>query len=173
MKRITIFLFSLFFLIVVGCVQKNTKIENNSVSEENIHQLLDQWHRDAANYDFISYFQKMTTDAVFVGTDASEVWTKKDFENFSEPYFERKETWDFKPLDRNIYLDRNTNTAWFDEVLDTWMGTCRGSGVVVFEEESWKIQHYVLSVAIPNESIKEVIKVKRERDSLFILSIRE
>ncbi len=173
MKRIYIFLLPLFFLFVVGCVQKNAKSENNSASKEKIHQLLDQWHRDAANYDFNGYFQKMTTDAVFVGTDASEVWSKKDFENFSEPYFDRKETWDFKPLKRNIYLDKNTNTAWFDEVLDTWMGICRGSGVVVFVEDNWKIQHYVLSVAIPNESIKEVVKVKREKDSLFILSINE
>lgn len=145
----------------------------NSEAEEGIHLVLDQWHLDAAQFDYEAYFGKMTTDAVFVGTDASEVWSKTKFQNFSKPYFDKKETWNFKPLERNIYLDKNTNTAWFDEVLDTWMGTCRGSGVVVFEAKNWKIKHYVLSVAIPNESIKEVIAVKKEKDSLFLQSIRE
>ena len=26
---------------------------------------------------------------------------------------------------------------WFDELLDTWMGICRGSGVIIMENKEW------------------------------------
>ncbi len=50
--------------------------------------------------------------------------------------------------------------VWFDELLDTWMGTCRGSGVLEKNNKEWKIKQYVLSVTIPNDSIQKVIKLK-------------
>lgn len=161
------------FLAVIACKDKNTKIHLNIGVEEDVHLLLNQWHKDVAEFDYEAYFDKMTSNAIFVGTDASEVWTKKEFKEFSKPYFDKKETWDFKPLTRNVYFHNSRKTAWFDEVLDTWMGVCRGSGVLIYDGENWKIQHYVLSVAIPNESIKEVIKVKKEHDSLFVNSLLE
>lgn len=143
-----------------------------STSQHNaIDQLLNQWHQDVAHYQFEAYFDAMTVDAVFVGTDASEVWSKKEFMNFSRPYFEKKQTWDFKPLQRNIYIQAQYKYAAFDEILDTWMGLCRGSGVVVFTEKGWKIKHYVLSVTVPNEDIKAVSKAKKVNDSLYIQKI--
>jgi hypothetical protein len=30
-------------------------------------------------------------------------------------------------------------TAWFDELLDTQMKICRGSGILVKENKQWKI----------------------------------
>ena len=50
------------------------------------------------------------------------------------------------------------------------MGTCRGSGVLENDSknDSWKIKHYVLSVSIPNENIQQIIKLKKEKDSLFL-----
>lgn len=167
-----IILLALFFAII-ACKDKNTKIHLNIGVEEDVHLLLNQWHKDVAEFEYEAYFDKMSTDAIFVGTDASEVWTKKEFKKFSKPYFDKKETWDFKPLTRNVYFHKNRKTAWFDEVLDTWMGVCRGSGTLIYDGENWKIQHYVLSVAIPNESIKEVVSIKKEKDSLFLLSIKE
>jgi len=166
-KHILSFILLLSF---VACKDKNSDLNRNIDVEKRVDQLLNQWHIDVATFDYDAYFDKMSTDAIFVGTDASEVWTKQEFQDFSKPYFDKKQTWDFKPLTRNIYFQKNKNMAWFDEVLDTWMGVCRGSGVVIFDGTNWKIQHYVLSVAIPNESIKEVIGIKKERDSLFIHS---
>ena len=167
-----IFILALF-LLIIGCKDKSTKIHLNIGVEEDVQQLLNQWHKDVAKFEYETYFDKMSKDAVFVGTDASEVWTKKEFKEFSKPYFDKKETWNFKPLTRNVYFHKNRKTAWFDEVLDTWMGVCRGSGVLIYDGENWKIQHYVLSVAIPNESIKEVVIAKKERDSLYIKSLIE
>jgi len=172
-KTLGFFLTTLLIISLSGCSQTKKKVQKAEKIESAINQFLDQWHLDVASFDYDAYFQKMAETSIFVVTDASEVWTKQEFQEFSKPYFDKRETWNFKAFDRNVYLDENTRTAWFDELLDTWMGTCRGSGVVVFEEEDWRIQHYVLSVAIPNESIKEVIEVKKEKDSLFIHSLED
>jgi hypothetical protein len=59
--------------------------------------------------------------------------------------------------------------AWFDEVLDTWMGLSRGSGVIILTSDGWKIKHYVLSVTVPNEDIKAVIEAKKETEKIQIL----
>ena len=90
---------------------------------------------------------------------------KDDIEGLHRSYFPNV---DFKTLERNIYISKNKGLVWFDELLNTWMGTCRGSGVIEKNQNQWKIKHYVLSVSIPNESINKVIKVKREIDSIFL-----
>ena len=51
-------------------------------------------------------------------------------------------------------------TAWFDELLNTQMKICRGSGVLVRINNDWKIKHYVLSMTIPNDNSNEVISIK-------------
>jgi hypothetical protein len=43
-------------------------------------------------------------------------------------------------------------TAWFDELLNTQMKICRGSGVLVKIGQEWKIKQYVLSMTIPNDN---------------------
>ena len=165
MKKLAFF-FSIFIFFSYQDAFDSPKQENNKKA---IDQLLNQWHKDVAEFNFDSYFSKMTEDAIFVGTDASEVWSKNEFKKFSKPYFDKQQTWDFKPISRNIYFDKTGKTAWFDELLDTWMGVCRGSGVIVKTGKQWKIQHYVLSVTIPNEDIKAVVFVKKKRDSLFLI----
>jgi hypothetical protein len=40
------------------------------------------------------------------------------------------------------------------------MKICRGSGVVVKINNTWKIKHYVLSMTIPNDNTNEVVKIK-------------
>ena len=124
-----------------------------------VSMLLDDWHLAAANADSLAYFSRITDPSVFVGTDSSEVWDKVQFFNFSAPYFAKGKAWNFKATSRNIYTDKkHKNIAWFDEMLDTWMGPCRGSGVVVKQKGKWLIKHYVLSVTVPNDRIQEVIK---------------
>lgn len=139
--------------------------------EKEINQLLDAWHQAAANADFDSYFGSMAADGVFVGTDATEHWGRKEFMAFSKPYFDKGKAWDFKPLERHVFISPDGRVAWFDELLDTWMQLCRGSGVVVLEEGRWRIAHYVLSLAIPNESVSEVIELKKEKDSILRSSL--
>lgn len=154
-------LFALVLTITTSC---GTASKTSTTSKNEVENLLNQWHIDVAQYDFEAYFNKMTDDAVFIGTDAGEVWNKKQFMDFSKPYFDKKQTWDFKPLKRNIYFDSNNKIAWFDELLDTWMGLCRGSGVVRKTKDGWKIEHYVLSVTVPNDDIDQVIKIIKENE---------
>jgi hypothetical protein len=114
----------------------------------------------------------MTEDAVFIGTDATENWNRKDFENFAKPFFEKGKAWSFTSLERHIYFDSTHKIAWFDELLDTQMKICRGSGVLVKVGNQWKIQHYVLSMTIPNDTSKEVIKIKAPIEDTLINKIR-
>jgi hypothetical protein len=45
--------------------------------------------------------------------------------------------WSFA-LERHIYFDKTGKTAWFDELLNTQMKICRGSGVLVKIGQSGK-----------------------------------
>lgn len=139
---------------------------------EEIASLIDSWHLAAAGAEFDQYFDKMTEDAVFIGTDATENWAMQAFKDFSRPYFERGKAWDFTAVERNIYVDDSGKLAWFDELLDTWMGICRGSGVVKLQDGQWKIAHYVLSATVPNDQMDQLIKLKKEMDSLQLMEIR-
>lgn len=108
--------------------------------------------------------------SVFIGTDATENWDKTAFSAFSKPYFDKGKAWSFSAINRNIYSNNDGSILWFDELLDTWMGICRGSGVVENNQGNLKIKHYVLSVTVPNNDIQQLIDLKKKKDSLILLS---
>lgn len=141
--------------------------------QEKINMMLDQWHKAAAEAHFNNYFSALTDDAVFIGTDASEHWNKTAFQAFAKPYFDKGKAWDFKPLQRHIYFSKDHKMAWFDELLDTWMKVCRGSGVLVKVGNEWKIQQYVLSMTIPNDNTDAVVKIKAPIEEAFIKNLKE
>ena len=151
-------------LILFACNTKTVSFsEEYKVSQtQTINQLLDDWHKAAAAADLDNYFDKMTDDAIYLGTDASERWTKDEFYKFCKPYFDKGKAWNFKPSNRQVYFSEDMKTAWFEETLDTWMGDCRGSGVLVFQKSNWKIKHYNLAVAVPNNVIKNYVKLLRK-----------
>lgn len=151
-----------FTLTVLG------QIHAQNSEKDIIHTVIDSWHKAAGEANFENYFGLLSQDAVFIGTDAAEVWNKPEFMAFSKPYFDQGKAWDFKAIQRNIYMDPSGNIAWFDELLDTWMQLCRGSGVLKKENGKWKIAHYVLSLTIPNEEIDPVIALKKVRDSTYV-----
>lgn len=142
-------------------------------AKQAIDTLLDKWHLAAANADFDAYFDKMTNEGVFIGTDATENWQNEAFKTFSKPYFDRGKVWSFTAVERNIYVNESEDFAWFDELLDTQMKLCRGSGVVKKENGQWKITHYVLSIAVPNENVAELIQLKKEKDSLLLIELKK
>jgi len=158
MKKTFLFIFISLFLL--NCKQQVPATKEAAIKKE-VAAVLNSWHQAATDADFENYFSKMDSISVFIGTDASENWTKKEFSNFSKPYFDKGKAWDFKTIERNIYINKNKDVVWFDELLTTWMGVCRGSGVLEKNNTQWKIKHYVLSVTIPNDSIQKVIKLKK------------
>jgi len=150
-------------ITIVSCTKTNT----NNTTKTQIDSLLNNWHKAAANANYTNYFNAMDRVSVFVGTDAAEVWNKKQFSSFSKPFFDNGKAWSFSVLQRNVYFSENKEIVWFDELLDTWMGLCRGSGVLEFTDGTWKIKHYVLSMTIPNDNINDIIKINKEKDSIY------
>jgi ketosteroid isomerase-like protein len=147
----------LVVLTLSGC---KSMMENQTISKESINTTLDSWHKAAATANFNDYFNLMTDDAIFIGTDATENWNKTDFQVWAKPYFDKGKAWNFTAVDRHIYFDKTGEMAWFDELLNTQMKLCRGSGVLVKIGNEWKIKHYVLSMTIPNDNTNEVVKIK-------------
>ena len=150
MKKISVLLLFLLTMLFSG-------ISQNSLAT--LNQSIDSWHKAAADADSDIFFNFMDSSCVYIGTDASERWSKKEFFQFAKPYFDRGKAWDFKAYDRIIFFADDGRTAWFDELLNTWMGICRGSGVADYKNGMWKLQHYHLSVTVPNEKIHEFIKL--------------
>jgi len=134
----------------------------DSVLINSVNNFIDEWHNDASIAD-VAYFDKIATDGIYIGTDATELWTKDEFSLWSQKYFEQGKAWSFTVIERNVYFSDDKKYAWFDELLNTGMGVCRASGVLQKYEDSWKIKHYHLSVAIPNEKMEEVKSVIEER----------
>jgi len=136
--------------------------------KQDIDTTLDQWHLAASNADFDAYFNLMTADAIFIGTDATENWELNDFKSFSKPYFDKGKAWSFTAIERHIFLNEAEDLAWFDELLSTQMKICRGSGVLKKVNANWKIAHYVLSIAVPNENVSELVALKQVKDDSLI-----
>ncbi len=169
--------FLLFFassVFIMACSEKKdiNKIETNKSSDTNIKAqvdtLLTNFHKTAAAADFENYFNCFADNGVFIGTDATENWIKSEFMVWSKPYFDRGKAWNFSVLERNLFVSDSGEVVWFDELLDTQMKICRGSGVAIQENGTWKIAHYVLSMTIPNSVSDRVIPIKEaEEDSLI------
>ena len=139
-------------------------------SKIEINTLLDNWHQAAADANEIDYFDAMSDDAIYIGTDATENWTKAEFQAYANPHFKRGKAWRFKVISRNVYIDKKTNYAWFDELLNTQMKICRGSGILRRENGKWKIVHYVLSMTVPNDNTNEVVKIKSPIEDAYLES---
>ena len=167
MQKLFLLLSTLALLSVSGLAQKQT------AEKQNINLLLDNWHKAAAEGNFNNYFNALSDESIFIGTDATENWDKKAFQDFAKPYFDKGKAWDFKPLQRNIFFSKDGKTAWFNELLDTWMKICQGSGVLVKENGVWKIKHYVLSVTVPNDNINEVVKTKAPIEDALIQKLKK
>jgi hypothetical protein len=127
--------------------------------KKEISQMLDNWHQAAANADQAIYFDGIDEAGVYIGTDATEIWTKQEFYEWSKPYFDKGKAWSFTAIKRNIYLSDDRNFAWFDELLQFTGGVFRGSGVLCKKHGQWKLKQYVLSLPVPNEKFKGVMEV--------------
>jgi len=124
-----------------------------------ISETLNKFHQAAANANATSYLNLLTDDAIFLGTDASERWTKKQFSAFVLPYFEQGKGWLYVTKERNISLLENNSIAFFDELLtNKKYGLCRGAGVLISTQHGWKISQYNLSLMVPNGVASDVVK---------------
>ncbi|WP_086477521.1 MULTISPECIES: nuclear transport factor 2 family protein [Arenibacter] len=139
-----------------------------NLEKEAVRTVLEEWHLAASEARFQDYFNAMSEEAIFIGTEAGERWDKEAFMAYAKPHFDKGKAWSFKILEQHLYFNEAKDMVWFDELLDTQMKLCRGSGVLQRIHGEWKISHYVLSIVIPNENVSEVVRIKQETDNEII-----
>jgi len=170
MKKTTIFFSFILCILSFTIISAQTKFENE---KKEIGTMLDGFNVAAAKADFTAYFNYFADESTFIGTDATEIWNKKDFMAWARPHFDKKQTWNFTSLKRNIYFSKDGKLAWFDELLDTQMKICRGSGVVEKINGAWKVKQYVLSVTVPNEIVDKVVAEKTPIEDALIQKMKK
>ncbi len=141
-------------MFLVALVSPAAALAQDARSVASIESTLNELHDAAAKADGRRYFKLFTDDGVFIGTDASERWTVKQFRAYAEPFFSKGQGWVYKPRSRQVVIaDLPCKCiAWFDELLDSRnYGTSRGTGVLVKKNGSWKIAQYALTFPIPND----------------------
>jgi len=144
-------------LMLVG-VAGSVQGDGQAAAREPIDRVLDAFHDAAKKADGKRYFDQLAPDAVFLGTDATERWTRDAFEAFAMPHFEAGRGWAYTSTARHVDLEAGGELAWFDELLENESyGTCRGSGVLRKREGRWRIAQYNLSIAVPNPVARDVV----------------
>ncbi len=149
-----------WLILDITDTRRKTNCEMPTTNE--IDTVMNRWHRAAAVADEATFFGLMTENCDYVGTDPSEHWKRDELKKWSEKFFAKDSAWDFKAKKRTVYFTQNGQYAWFDELLDTWMGDCRGSGILVKTSNGWKIEQYVLSMAVLNDLTKDYIKILKK-----------
>ncbi len=147
-----------FLLMASFLLAQHNNHFDNKMQLSNINSALNEWHGLAAVGD-TCYFDFFAEDGLYLGTDPKECWSLQEFKDFAIPYFRRGSAWNFKTKKRNVYVGQYGNYAWFDEELDTWMGLCRGTGILEKQDDKWRLKHYSLTVLVPNSIIKDYIKL--------------
>ncbi len=139
----------LFLAVTSGAADGDNEVEQVAAA-------LNDLHAAASEADGERYFSLFSADSVFLGTDATERWSKSEFQSFAQPYFSQGKGWTYRVRERHITLAGTI--AWFDEVLDNdSYGECRGSGVLQKTDSGWKIEQYNLTIPIPNELAKGIV----------------
>ena len=145
---------SLLAIILAGAIQ--------ATPEAQVAAVLDQLNAASAAADADAYFALYARDARFVGTDAGEHWTLEELRTYVAPHFARGNGWSYPATERVITIApiECRCIAWFEEQLtnDSY-GSTRGSGVMRLTDDGWKIEQYVLSLAVPNDLASPIARI--------------
>lgn len=123
-------------------------------AEAEVAAVLNRLNAASAAADADAYFALYAPDARFVGTDAGEHWSLEQFRAYASPHFARGNGWSYPATNRTITIAPIDCRciAWFEEELtNESYGRTRGSGVMRRTDDGWKIEQYVLSLAVPND----------------------
>ena len=149
----------LLLLLCAGCAGVRSE-----PSRAPIDRVLDDWHAAAADADEGRYFGHFASDAVFMGTDATERWTREEFRAYAHERFAAGTGWTYTGRDRHVAFSTAGDVAWVDERLDNAnYGELRGTAVLVRAGGgAWKIAHYNMVFPIPNEIARDVVTQIKE-----------
>ena len=138
-------------ILVSFLIAFNVKADDRS----DINMLLDGLHKDAHKGNFEAYFDRYSSDAIFLGTDKTERWTIEEFKTYAKPAFADGHGWTYRVIERN--WEGDGDIRWFDEILfNEKLGHCRGTGIVHLTRGEWKIAHYALTMLVPNSIAADV-----------------
>lgn len=68
----------LMLICVATFANAQTKGFYENVQKKNVSKVLDDLNTFAANADFKNYFNLYAEESTFIGTDATEIWNKKN-----------------------------------------------------------------------------------------------
>jgi proline iminopeptidase len=136
---------------------------DDAAFSKQVNAFVDRWHDDAANTR-PDYWDKFAPQGIFIGTDKSEIWTRDQFKAWAKRFWDRKKAWNFTAQKRNVYFSPDKQYVWFDEQLNTQMGTCQASGVLRNTPDGFRIEHYQLSLAVPNPLMDSFTKAIAEHE---------
>jgi hypothetical protein len=174
-SKLTVIIAAILSLLYAACSSPGhpSLVVDTANEQKQIIAMLDSFNKAAARADYKTYFNFYTEDAIFTGTDATERWDKPAFMAWAKPIFDKGRAWDFTALERHIYFYTTGRLAWFDELLNTQMKICRGSGVVVKQADEWKLKQYILSTTIPNDNLDSIIKIKAKLEDSLISTLQK
>ncbi len=152
------------WVLLAGCGAATPHAVDRAAASDAVGEVLDAWHAAAARSDLEAYLGHMSDDAIFLGTDATERWTKAQLRAYAERPFAAGRGWVFRSVRRDVIVADGGELAWFDEDLDTvGLGPARGSGVLRLGPDGrWRIVHYNLALTVPNERFDAVRAVLAE-----------
>ena len=157
MKNVSMLILLSFTLF--SCAQNSQSQKTDFVA---INKVLDGYHQAAANGEWDIYFDLMSDDGVFIGTDAQERWVKQEFRQYSSG----SNGWVYTPQQRNVNITPDGLSAWFDEaLLSQSYGSSRGSGVLIRTAVGWKISQYHLTLPIPNGMVRGITDQIKEYEA--------
>ena len=157
MKNISLLI--LLFFTLFSCAQN---IQSPQTDIAAINKVLDDYHQAAANGEWDIYFDLMSDDGVFIGTDAQERWVKQEFRQYSSG----SNGWVYTPQQRNVNITPDGLSAWFDEaLLSQSYGSSRGTGVLMLTVVGWKISQYHLTLPIPNGIVRGITDQIKEYEA--------
>lgn len=152
-------------LSMAACSGDRAGAATSAVSDDTlaISRVLDDLHDAASKAQEERYFSLFTTNAVFLGTDATERWPIAEFRAYAHERFSQGKGWTYTVKDRHIELAANRQVAWFDEAVENAKyGLCRGTGVLERAADGWKISQYNLTVPVPNDLLPGIAEQIRE-----------
>ncbi len=122
-----------------------------------VDAVLDEFHAAAAAADEERYFAVLSPSFVFLGTAPGERWEGSAWRDFVHSYFSKGKGWEYAPSQRSVVVSPDGLAAWFDESLEnSSYGTCRGTGVLRREGDTWRLTQYNLCIPVPDELVPEL-----------------
>lgn len=126
-----------------------------------VSSVLDALHHNASIADEEAYFGLFAPEGVFLGTDATERWTLEQFRAYAHGPFSEGRGWTYilREGTRMIEFSPDGSVAWFDEILDNEnYGETRGTGVLRWDGDDWKIAQYHLVIPVPNDLASDLVE---------------